>query len=70
MVSFILLEWAEMCEVRKNLEKYGIAYLSRSDRRVLKKKSSSTDEDDEKIEIRKPLKAKGKKQSKVKHFHI
>lgn len=57
-----------MCEVRKNLEKYGSAYPSRSDRRVLKEKSVSSDEDEE--ITRKPLKVKGVIKSKVKHFYV
>ena len=50
MVFFnLLLEWPQMCEVRRNLEKYGVAYPSKFDRSVLKRRSISCDETDEDI---------------------
>ena len=58
-----------MCEVRRNLEKYGVAYHSKFDRSVLKRRSISSDETDEDIKS-KLSKAKRAIKSKVIHSRV
>lgn len=41
LLLFLFLEWADMCKLRINLEKYGVVNPTKKDRKIIKKKNIS-----------------------------
>lgn len=41
ILLFPFLEWADMCKLRTNLEKYGVVNTTKQDRKIIKKKNTN-----------------------------